>query len=199
MKGVAFSPLGKGGRPLFELLFSSSSYCGIPFQKFWLLRDTIAPMNRRLYFPLFFLALLTFCALILVAFLLKNSLQASIVIEWSTASELDTIGFNVFRSESADDPGIQINPRLIPASADSFAGADYQFVDINVQPGHKYFYWLEDVNASGSAGRNGPIEASSGASLWLEWLLIAGLMGVLTWGWISLFRPRPEVITTTIG
>jgi hypothetical protein len=147
-------------------------------------------MSSRSHISILLLGGLTFAVLILAGALLKNSLQSSVVIEWSTASELDTVGFNIYRSESTDSPGVRINQQLIPASADSLTGADYQFIDTDAAIGKTYYYWLEDISASGAAGRNGPIEARSGDGLWLEWLLMVGLLAVLAWGWVVALWPR---------
>ena len=38
-----------------------------------------------------------------------------IVVRWSTESEVNTAGFNVYRSDSEDGPWTKINSQLIPA------------------------------------------------------------------------------------
>lgn len=137
-----------------------------------------------------FLGLLTLITCILVGYMGYSWRQGRVVVEWSTASELDTVGFNVYRSASADRVGQRVNAQLIPASADSLTGGDYQFVDTTVSPGQTYYYWLEDVDVSGNVGRNGPIEARAASGMLLEWLLMVVLLGVLAWGWINLLRTR---------
>lgn len=85
---------------------------------------------------------------------------AAIRVEWETASELDTLGFNLYRAESADGPWTQLNDALIPAQMPgSPVGAVYQVVDESVQPGITYFYWLEDVDLYGVTSLHGPISA----------------------------------------
>jgi hypothetical protein len=140
-----------------------------------------------------FLSVLTLLTLILAGYVGYSSRQSRVVIEWSTASELETVGFNVYRSESPDGVGEKINEQLIPAASDPLSGGDYQFVDTTARPGQAYYYWLEDVGASGKVGRNGPIETNSAAGMGIEWLLLAVLAGTLVWGWIGLLRSRPAV------
>ena len=80
--------------------------------------------------------------------------HATIVVEWTTASELDTAGFNIYRSDSADGEFVRINQSLIPASSDSLTGGSYEFKDSNVTPGKTYYYVLEDVDNNGITHRS---------------------------------------------
>jgi subtilisin family serine protease len=85
---------------------------------------------------------------------------ASIRVEWETATEIDNLGFNLYRAESADGPRSQLNDTLIPGQMPgSPVGAAYQFVDESAQPGITYFYWLEDVDVYGTATDHGPVSA----------------------------------------
>ena len=81
---------------------------------------------------------------------------------WQTASEVDTLGFNVLRSESGD-PGsfTQLNEVLIPSQAPgSPVGASYEWGDAGVEAGHTYFYLLEDIDIHGQATQHGPVSAT---------------------------------------
>jgi hypothetical protein len=85
---------------------------------------------------------------------------ASIRLEWETATEVDNLGFNLYRAESADGPRTQLNDGLIPSQMPgSPMGASYQFVDESARPGSTYFYWLEDVDVYGVATMYGPTYA----------------------------------------
>ena len=105
---------------------------------------------------------------------LINIRQASVIVEWSTASELNTAGFNLFRSERPDGEYIRVNHFIIPASGDSFTGSDYSFEDRGLINGQRYYYLLEDIDQNGKAQRNGPIEVLAGNSCELE-LAMSGL------------------------
>ena len=90
-----------------------------------------------------------------------GSASSHIRIEWATGTELNTAGFNLYRSEQADGPYVKINAQLVPASNDSIVGGKYQYDDPNVVPGRTYYYQLEDVEYSGIATRHGPIVATA--------------------------------------
>ncbi len=83
-----------------------------------------------------------------------TSQHAQVKIEWTTASELNTAGFNVYRSDSPEGSAVRINQELIPASTDPLAGGMYQFIDKNAQPGRTYYYALEDVETNGVTNRS---------------------------------------------
>jgi hypothetical protein len=88
----------------------------------------------------------------------------AILLEWETASEVDNLGFNLYRAGSPDGPRAQINGGLIPARMPgSPIGAAYQFLDGSVTPGITYYYWLEDVDVYGVATLHGPVSAKLGA------------------------------------
>jgi hypothetical protein len=86
-----------------------------------------------------------------------------IVLRWQTASEIDRLGFNVYRATSVDGPRILLNEDLIasPLPPGSSAGADYSFEDLPVKSGARYFYWLEDVDMYGVTSLHGPFEAAA--------------------------------------
>ena len=106
----------------------------------------------------------------------------SIIVEWSTASELDVAGFNILRAENSGGPYIQINGPLIPPSEDSLTGGDYTFEDSQVEGGKTYYYQLQEVEFSGTAAIHGSTEAQATR----EGLLEAVLAGVLILGSILL-------------
>jgi predicted outer membrane repeat protein len=85
--------------------------------------------------------------------------NAKVILEWSTASELDNAGFNIYRA-GADGAYVQINDEIIPADGNSANGAAYQFVDNNVQNRQTYSYKLEDVDLNGAKTMHGPVQAT---------------------------------------
>lgn len=76
-----------------------------------------------------------------------------IIIRWSTETEVNTAGFNVWRSLNEDGPWEQINPRLIPGSPDPLRGGSYVFTDTQVIAGVTYWYELEEVELNGQTTR----------------------------------------------
>jgi hypothetical protein len=116
-----------------------------------------------------------------------------VIVEWTTESEVDTAGFNIYRSESAEGPYIKINPELIPSSPDPILGGKYVYTDTNVVAGRTYYYKLEDVELGGTTTMHGPIEVvaeasspSAFANLAALWplavlIVVAALGGVILW------------------
>jgi hypothetical protein len=86
----------------------------------------------------------------------------AILVEWETLSEVYTLGFDLYRSESTQGPLAQLNESLIPAkSAGALAGALYDWLDESVEPGTTYYYWLDVIDVSGSRTRHGPVVATA--------------------------------------
>lgn len=101
--------------------------------------------------------------------------EAENIITWETASEVETIGFNILRSESLEDKPMQINEQLIPSSSDSLSESAYTYTDTNVRAGTTYYYYLDDIESNGANNRHGPIEIKAANQKWLETTL-AGVM-----------------------
>jgi hypothetical protein len=114
-------------------------------------------------------------ALLLAGFGFMNLKQASVDIEWETATELDTVGFNVYRSDSPNGELVKVNDGLIPASSEPLTGGKYHFIDRGAKPGTTYYYYLEDVDTNGVTDLNGPtVVKAAGTGPW--GLLIACLL-----------------------
>lgn len=76
-----------------------------------------------------------------------------IIVRWSTESEVNTAGFNIYRATSEAGPWQKINGRLIAGSPDPLRGGRYVFTDTNVIAGQTYWYELEEVELNGTATR----------------------------------------------
>lgn len=111
----------------------------------------------------------------------KGRVGEPIVIRWSTETEVNTAGFNVYRSLNEAGPWEQINARLIPGSPDPVLGGSYVFTDTNVVAGVTYWYELEEIELSGQATRLEHISATARGGL-LSGFSCLGvpLMGVLS-------------------
>jgi len=79
-----------------------------------------------------------------------------ILLEWETATELNTSGFYVLRSTNINgpfNPGSRINPILIRAKSLDDGGFllphQYEHRDWTALPGVTYFYVLEEIDLSG--------------------------------------------------
>lgn len=102
-----------------------------------------------------------------------------IIIRWSTETEVNTAGFNVYRALAEEGPWEQINSRLIPGSPDPLRGGSYVFTDTQVIAGVTYWYELEEVELSGQATRLERTTATAQRSGLLSGLQCASGLGLL--------------------
>ena len=85
---------------------------------------------------------------------------SKVIIQWSTESETDNTGFNLYRAESEDGESIKINDALISAKGTSTQGSSYEFVDSGLQNRKTYYYKLEDIDLNGQSTMHGPVSAT---------------------------------------
>lgn len=86
--------------------------------------------------------------------------DAVTLVTWTTGSELDHAGFNVFRSLTGDGGFVQVNPTLIRnGTASLLRRGNYRYVDSDVINGIAYYYMLEDVATNGQKTLHGPVTA----------------------------------------
>jgi hypothetical protein len=79
-----------------------------------------------------------------------------VTLTWETAAELDTLGFNVYRSADEGARGERVNAALIPATGGAASGVLYRLEDLPSERG-TYFYTLEVVNREGPPNLVGPM------------------------------------------
>jgi len=83
-----------------------------------------------------------------------------IIIQWTTASEIDNAGFNIYRAESKDGEYVKVNDSLIPAEGAPTQSVSYQFFDDGVKNRTTYYYKLEDMNLNGTSTMHGPVSGT---------------------------------------
>lgn len=85
----------------------------------------------------------------------------SVILRWETASEMDVIGFNLYRSKTKDGLRKKLTAEMIPAQSGpgSLGGALYTYKDKTAKPGVLYFYWLEVIEDEGGATLYGSVKA----------------------------------------
>ena len=90
-------------------------------------------------------------------------MNGQVLVTWETASELDNVGFNLYRGLHVDG-GDRVMLAFVPSQAPgSTQGFSYSYADTTVEPGRTYWYWLEDVDLAGAATLHGPVSATVAA------------------------------------
>lgn len=97
-----------------------------------------------------------------------------ILVAWETASEIDNLGFNLYRATAPGGPLLRLNDVLIPSQAPgSSQGYSYNWQDYAVAGATTYDYWLESVSTLGTTEQFGPVSATSTAHIRLPVIVIS--------------------------
>lgn len=84
-----------------------------------------------------------------------------VTLTWETATEIDNLGFNLYRANQIAEERTMLNAELIPSLAPgSLLGSIYEYTDADVVAGSTYYYWLEDVDVSGMTSLHGSVEVT---------------------------------------
>jgi hypothetical protein len=84
--------------------------------------------------------------------------RKSVVVRWLTASEVDALGFNVYRARNGHR--VRLNRRLIPAlsvTRGGVSGGAYSCVDRRAPRHAAPRYWLQEVDTAGHRTWHGPV------------------------------------------
>ena len=71
------------------------------------------------------------------------------VVKWTTESEFDNAGFNIYRSLSTDGPFVKVNTNLIHGAGTTSEKNKYTWTDTTAKPNVAYYYQIEEVSFSG--------------------------------------------------
>ncbi len=84
--------------------------------------------------------------------------NGSSLLEWTTQSESNNLGWNIYRSETVLEDAVQINGHFIDGAGTSTEPTDYEFFDEQeLVVNNTYWYWLESVGFSGETEIYSPI------------------------------------------
>lgn len=121
---------------------------------------------------LFFLAVISGCASTSTQDAAKSSSEASASeatvpteesepltnkLKWSTASEVDNFGFDIYRSAVEDGPFERITQTPMAGAGTVDAPQYYEFVDADIDPTQDYYYYVESISIDGVRERFSPI------------------------------------------
>jgi hypothetical protein len=88
---------------------------------------------------------------------------------WATLSEIDLLGFNLYRATSANGPWTRLNATMIPArNPGSAQGNEYELTDAN-RPNGRYWYRLDWIEATGTQTAS-IIEVQVGEVMYRTWM-----------------------------
>ena len=78
-------------------------------------------------------------------------------LRWSTASEVENLGYDIYRSEDREGPFDRVNQDTIPGAGTSDDTNDYLFVDDTIRSDTVYYYYIESIALDGQRERFTPV------------------------------------------
>lgn len=122
--------------------------------------------------PTLFLGLGLFWLLAAAGLLALQLLTPHIQIEWTTATEQNTAGFQLYRSTSPDGEFVLITNEIIPSVGNSLSGGSYSYLDNDVTAGDTYYYLLEEIEYDNTVNQYRDDIISGHAALMAWWAII---------------------------
>jgi hypothetical protein len=96
---------------------------------------------------------------VVVSDLQSRSTRRGVEVTWNTASEVGTVGFNLYRKDPATGAPVQVNTSLVPAMHGSPNGGRYALLDPGAPPSMESTYILEEIESQGTRREYGPFHA----------------------------------------
>jgi hypothetical protein len=78
-------------------------------------------------------------------------------IKWSTASEVENFGYDVFRGDKEEGPFTRLNAKTIAGAGTVDEPRQYQYVDATIEVGKAYWYYVESISLSGVREKFTPV------------------------------------------
>jgi hypothetical protein len=70
-------------------------------------------------------------------------------LKWTTASEVDNFGFDIYRSLAEDGPFDRITAEPLPGAGTTDEPQKYVFADEDIDPSKDYYYYIESISMGG--------------------------------------------------
>jgi hypothetical protein len=80
--------------------------------------------------------------------------DSGLLLKWTTETEIDHLGWNIYRSEEKDGEFVKVNDGLIEGAGNSAMPLDYKYVDNTTEPGKEYYYYIEDLDIFGETNKS---------------------------------------------
>ena len=75
--------------------------------------------------------------------------KLSNTLRWTTASEVDNFGFDVYRADQEAGPFARLTQEPIPGAGTTDVPTNYAYVDDTIEPDREYFYYVESIAMDG--------------------------------------------------
>jgi hypothetical protein len=89
---------------------------------------------------------------------MEATVEIKNTVRWSTASEVENFGYDVYRGDSEEGPFVRLTPKPIPGAGTSDEPHKYSYVDKDIDPTKEYWYYVESVSYSGVRERFTPVQ-----------------------------------------
>lgn len=77
--------------------------------------------------------------------------------KWTTASEVDNFGYDVFRGDAEEGPFTKLTANPILGAGTSDETHKYEFRDDTIDPCHAYWYYVESISTGGVREKFTPV------------------------------------------
>jgi hypothetical protein len=74
-------------------------------------------------------------------------------LHWETKSEVESAGFNIFRSEQSDTGFVKLNKEPVPSAKWSARVRKYEYFDNTIDPCKSYYYYIDGISTNGESMR----------------------------------------------
>ena len=92
-----------------------------------------------------------------------RGVDGAVELSWERRSELNNLGFHVYRATTSEGAYERVTARAIPGLGSSpVGGARYSYRDAGLTNGVTYDYKLEDIDTTGKTELHGPVSATPG-------------------------------------
>lgn len=78
-------------------------------------------------------------------------------LKWTTASEVDNFGFDIYRSLDKDGPFDRITDDPLPGAGTIDEPQKYVLVDAEIDPTKDYYYYIESISLGGVREKFSPV------------------------------------------
>ncbi len=78
-------------------------------------------------------------------------------LRWTTASEVDNFGFDIYRGDSEEGPFERVTNEPLPGAGTTDEPQSYVWVDADIDPRRDYWYFIESISIHSERERFSPI------------------------------------------